>query len=80
MIDLVPVKKDMLRFVQEVRAVRGMGQGIGMLIHQLGLYGDPLCIPKVGYKPTTQPTFIVKNKKPNHHKGEKIYLFTAYNL
>ena len=28
MIDLMLVKKDMLRFVQDVRAVRGMGQGI----------------------------------------------------
>ena len=27
-IDLVLVKKDMMCFVQEVRAVRGMGQGI----------------------------------------------------
>ena len=27
MIDLVLVKKDMLRFVQDVRAARGMGQG-----------------------------------------------------
>ena len=28
MIDLVLVKKEMLRFVQDVRAVRGMGRGI----------------------------------------------------
>ena len=28
MIDLVLVKKDMLHFVQDVRGVRGMGQGI----------------------------------------------------
>ena len=28
MIDLVLVKKDMLHFVQDVRTVRGMGQGI----------------------------------------------------
>ena len=28
MVDLVLVKKDMLHFVQDVRTVRGMGQGI----------------------------------------------------
>ena len=28
MIDLVLVKKDMLRYVQEVRAVGGMGRGL----------------------------------------------------
>ena len=28
MIDLVPVKKDMLRFLQDMRAVRGMGRNL----------------------------------------------------
>ena len=28
MIDLVLVKKDMLRYMQDIRAVRGMGQGL----------------------------------------------------
>ena len=28
MIDLMVVKRDMLQYVQDVRAVRGMGQGI----------------------------------------------------
>ena len=36
MIDLVLVKKDMLRFVQNVRAVRGMGRGL--LDHHALLY------------------------------------------
>ena len=39
MIDLALIKKDMLRFVQEVRAVRGMGQGISdhhVVLSQVG--------------------------------------------
>ena len=42
MIDLVLVKKDMLRYVQDVRAVRGMGRGLSdhhVVLGKVGLVG-----------------------------------------
>ena len=43
MVDLVLVKKDMLCYVQDVRAVRGMGQGLSehhVLLCKVRLVGE----------------------------------------
>ena len=43
MIDMVLVKKEMLHFLQDVRAVRGMGRGISdqhVLLYKLKLMED----------------------------------------
>ena len=42
MIDLVLVKRDMLRYMQDIRAVRGMGRGLSyhhVALCKLGLIG-----------------------------------------
>ena len=61
MIDLIPVKKDMMCYVQDVRAVKGMG--IGLLDHHVVLCEVRLVGARIMWKEIVNGASRIRSKK-----------------
>ena len=71
MIDLVLAKKDMLRFVQDVRAVRGMGRGLSD--HHIVLCKVKLVGTWIKRKGMVNGGRRIRSEKPREHQYREGY-------